>query len=144
LRKARHVLLTLIFVASCLADIRPNPSVSGREGLLTLSSPPVARASRFSPISSECRTFQAPRLLHGDYSTLASGADEDLVINLIVATDGTVQSPIIVEGANNSASVILETVIGWRYRPAMCDGAPVDAEGQIKFPAVSRTTAEKR
>jgi hypothetical protein len=134
----------LIFVSLCLADIRQHPSVSGREGLLSLTSPPMTRASRFSPIGAKCRTFQSPRLLHGDYSSLTSGADEDLVVNLIVATDGTVQSPMIVEGANNFAHKILENVGGWRYRPATCDGALIDAEGQIKFPGVSRTTAEKR
>lgn len=144
MRIARHVLLTLIFVASCLADTRPYPSVSGREGLLNLASPPVTRASRFSPISAECRNFQAPRLLDGDYSTLASGLDGDLVIDLIVATDGTVQSPMIVEGSNNSAHKLLESMGGWRYRPAMCDGTPIDSEGQIKLPGGSKTTAEKR
>jgi hypothetical protein len=141
---ARHVLLTLIFVASCLADIRQHPSVSGREGLLSLSSPLVTRASRFAPISAECRTFQAPRLMDGDYSTLSSGIDEDLVIDLIVATDGTVQNPIVVTGSNNSAHIVLESMSGLRYRPAMCDGTPIDAEGQINLPAGSKTTAEKR
>jgi hypothetical protein len=142
-RIARHVLLTLIFVSSCLADIREHPSVSGRDGLLNLSAPPVTRASRFSPISAECRNFQAPRLLDGDYSTLASGVDEDLVIDLIVATDGTVQNPMIVEGSNNAAHKILENMGAWRYRPAMCDGTPIDSEGQIKLPGGSKTTAEK-
>jgi hypothetical protein len=68
----------------------------------------------------------------------------DLVIDLIVATDGTVQSPFIVEGSNKSAHTILESMRGWRYRPAMCDGTPIDSEGQIKLPGGSNTTAEKR
>jgi hypothetical protein len=143
-RKARHVLLTLIFVASCLADIREYPSASRREGLLNLTTPPVTRASRFSPISAECRNFQAPRLLDGDYPSLPSDVDDYLVIDLIVASDGTVQSPMVVEGSNNAAYKILENMGAWRYRPAMCDGTPIDSEGQIKLPGGSKTTAEKR
>jgi hypothetical protein len=134
----------LIFVSSCLADTRQHPSVSGHQGLLPLSNPPVTRASRFSPISAECKTFQAPRLMDGDYSTLSSSVDEDLVIDLIVASDGTVQNPMIVAGSNNSAQKLLENMGGLRYRPAMCDGTPIDAEGQIKLPAGAKTTAEKR
>lgn len=144
MRIARHVLLTVALVSSCLADIHQHTSVLGREGLLTLSRPPVTRASRFAPISAQCRTFQGPRLLEGDYSTLSSGIDEELVIDLIVATDGTVQNPIVVAGSNNSAHKVLESMSGLRYRPATCDGTPIDAEGQIKLPAGSKTTAEKR
>jgi hypothetical protein len=133
-----------MFVVSCLADIRQHPSISGRDGLMNLTAPPVTRASRFAPISAECRTFQAPRLLDGDYATLASGIDQDLVIDLIVAADGTVQSPMIVEGSHSAANKLLENMGAWHYRPAMCDGAPIDSEGQIKLPGGSRTTAEKR
>ena len=144
MRKARHVLLIFVFVASCLADIRPHPSVSRREGLLNLTTRPATRASRFSPISAECRNFQAPRLIVGDFSAFSSDVDEYLVIDLIVATDGTVQSPMVVEGSHSAAYKILENMGAWRYRPAMCDGTPIDYEGQIKLPGGSKTTAEKR
>jgi TonB family protein len=55
-------------------------------------------------------------------------------ISFIVGADGRVHSPLILESAGTAEDhTILETVRGWRYRPAMCNGVPTETEGKIEF-----------
>ena len=143
MRMVRLLLLALTLVSLCLADI-DNSSGGNNKGLLALSRPPATRGSRFAPISAECRNFQAPRLVNGDYATLAADVEDEVVIDLIVGTDGRVQNPMIVAGAHHSARALFDSMGAWRYRPAMCDGMPIDSEGQIKLTAGSKTAAGTR
>lgn len=55
-------------------------------------------------------------------------------VSFIVGADGRVHSPLILESAGSMEDhTILETVRGWRYRPAMCNGVPTETEGKIEF-----------
>ena len=55
-------------------------------------------------------------------------------VSFIVGTDGRVHSPLILESSSTAGDhAILDTVRGWRYRPAMCNGVPTETEGKIEF-----------
>jgi TonB family protein len=55
-------------------------------------------------------------------------------VSFIVGTDGRVHSPLILESANpNEDRTVLDAVRYWRYRPALCNGVPTDAEAKIEF-----------
>ena len=55
-------------------------------------------------------------------------------VSFIIGTDGRVYSPFILESAGPTEDrIVLNTVRAWRYRPAMCNGVPAEAEAKIGF-----------
>jgi TonB family protein len=55
-------------------------------------------------------------------------------VSFIIGTDGRVHSALILESAGPAEDrTILDTVRSWRYRPAMCNGAATETEGNIEF-----------
>jgi TonB family protein len=55
-------------------------------------------------------------------------------VSFIVGADGLVQSPLILQSAGGSGDRnVLRSVRAWRYRPATCNGVPMEAEGKIEF-----------
>ncbi len=68
-----------------------------------------------------------PLLNEADLSGRAS-------VSFIVGTDGRVHSPLILESAGPSEDrMILDAVRFWRYRPALCNGVPTEAETKVEF-----------
>ncbi len=62
--------------------------------------------------------------------------DENLRIRVsfIVGTDGRVYSPFILDSAGpEEDQAVLDAVRRWRYRPALCNGVPTDAEARVLF-----------
>jgi TonB family protein len=57
-----------------------------------------------------------------------------ITVSFIIGADGLVHSPLILESAGASEDrTVLDAVRSWRYRPAMCNGVPTEAEGKIEF-----------
>ena len=57
-----------------------------------------------------------------------------ITVSFIIGADGLVHSPLILESAGASEDrTVLNAVRSWRYRPAMCNGVPTEAEGKIEF-----------
>jgi TonB family protein len=55
-------------------------------------------------------------------------------VSFIVGTDGRVHSALILEsGGRNEDRTILDAVRLWRYRPALCNGVPTEAEAKVEF-----------
>jgi TonB family protein len=62
--------------------------------------------------------------------------DDDLHVRVsfIVGADGHVHSPFILDsGGREQDELVLRTVQQWRYRPALCNGVPTDAEARVEF-----------
>jgi TonB family protein len=55
-------------------------------------------------------------------------------VSFIIGTDGRVHSALIMESAGpNEDQTVLDAVRSWRYRPALCNGVPTEAEAKIEF-----------
>jgi len=82
-----------------------------------------------------CEATQPPEALATPNPLLSlKGSVRKVTVSFIIGTDGRVYSPLILESAGSSADrAILNTVRSWRYRPAMCNGVPTEAEGKIQF-----------
>jgi TonB family protein len=62
------------------------------------------------------------------------GKDAKVTVSFIIGTDGLVHSPLILESAGPPEDrTVLNTVRSWRYRPAMCNGVPTEAEAKVQF-----------
>ena len=68
-----------------------------------------------------------PRLQEADVSSKIS-------VSFIIGTDGRVHSALILESAGpDEDRTVLDAVRVWRYRPALCNGVPTDAEAKVEF-----------
>lgn len=98
------------------------------------------RASVFSEVPhvsarARCEDTQQPEALTTpDPLLVPSAAGIKVKVSFIVGADGRVHSPLILESAGATGDRnVLQTVRGWRYRPATCNGVPTEAEGKVEF-----------
>lgn len=62
-------------------------------------------------------------------------AGDGAALSIIVGQDGHVYSPLVLVSGGTLAldRAQLKAVSGWLYRPATCNGVPVDSEGKVIF-----------
>jgi Gram-negative bacterial TonB protein C-terminal len=100
---------------------------------------PAVHKSRFAgvPVSTarqRCEDTQPPEALTTPNPVLAPQADERVIVSFIVGTDGNVHSPLILQGGGPVEDrVVLGAIQHWRYRPARCNGVPMEAEAKVEF-----------
>jgi TonB family protein len=99
-----------------------------------------ARASEFSDVPhvsarSRCEDTQPPEALTTpDPLMIPALAGIKVKVSFIIGADGRVHSPLILQSVGLAGDRnVLQTVRGWRYRPATCNGVPTEAEGKIEF-----------
>ena len=81
-----------------------------------------------------CEISRAPEPLTTPDPLLENFEPQKVTISFIVGTDGRVHSAFILQsGGGREDRAVLETVRGWRYRPALCNGVPTEAEARIQF-----------
>jgi len=88
-----------------------------------------------SVIRNSCLANSQPQALATPDPLLGfSGSQSRITVSFIIGTDGRIQSPLILSSDNPSEdSDILQTVRSWRYRPALCNGVPTEAEARVEF-----------
>ena len=81
-----------------------------------------------------CEINTPPEALATPNPMLNAAETLQLTVSFVVGTDGHVYSPLVLEGANEAqAQPVLEAVRHWRYRPAVCNGAPAESEAKVEF-----------
>jgi TonB family protein len=83
----------------------------------------------------ECEAVQPPQALATPDPLLdETDLNSKVSVSFIVGTDGRVHSALILESAGpNEDRTILDAVRFWRYRPALCNGVPTEAEAKVEF-----------
>ena len=100
---------------------------------------PAVHRSRFADVPlttarQRCEDTQPPEALTTPNPVLAPQPDERVIVSLIVGTDGKVHSPLILEGGGPAEDrAVLGAILHWRYRPARCNGVPMESEAKIEF-----------
>lgn len=100
----------------------------------------AVRQSQFSIIPqvaahASCEVSEPPEALATpDPLVERSASGTGITVSFIVGADGRVHSLFVLEGDNPfDEGPVLRTVRSWRYRPAKCNGVPIDAEARIQF-----------
>ena len=86
-------------------------------------------------VRAQCGAEQPPQAL-ATPDPLLDEADTNskVSVSFIIGTDGRVHSALILESAGPSEDrTILGVVRFWRYRPALCNGVPTEAEARVEF-----------
>ena len=144
--RRRLPILTLVVLFSTLASASilmcarqaaPRHNIDPRENPLWIS---ALRQSQFSIVPhlaahTSCQVSEPPEALATpDPLVEVSNPGTRITVSFIVGTDGRVHSSFILEGDNPSEDgTVLKAVRSWRYRPAKCNGVPIDAEAKIQF-----------
>lgn len=83
----------------------------------------------------KCGSVQPPEALLTPDPILPAESENVLVrVSFIVGSDGHVYSAFVLNsGGAGEDQVVLRTVRKWRYRPALCNGVPTDAEARVRF-----------
>jgi TonB family protein len=83
----------------------------------------------------ECGAGQPPQALATPDPLLDdAGPNSRVSVSFVIGTDGRVHSALILESAGPSEDrTILDAVRFWRYRPALCNGVPTEAEAKVEF-----------
>jgi len=138
-------LVVLITVpAMCWASVNaPSPwmernrSLTARERQLWT---PAVHDSEFATMQhtnprGSCEATQPPEALATPNPLLEQpDASSRIRVSFIIGTDGRVHSPLILESAGSVEDrTVLDIVRSWRYRPAMCNGVPTEAEAKVEF-----------
>jgi len=143
LRKTCSLLLLLVAPASLPAATAPSRvsvpriSLAAREIQVWIS---AVHAAQFAAVPhtsarSGCAATRPPEAL-ATPNPLLDQPDPlpKVTVTFIIGTDGLVHSPLVLESAGPQEDrTVLDTVSTWRYRPALCNGVPTEAEGRIEF-----------
>lgn len=99
-----------------------------------------AHISEFAPVSeplalAKCGDVRPPEaLLTPDPLLHAQSDDLKVRVSFIVGADGRVHSAFVLDsGGADEDLAVLRAVRYWRYRPALCNGVPTDAEALVRF-----------
>ncbi|HLV85671.1 MAG TPA: TonB family protein [Candidatus Sulfotelmatobacter sp.] len=134
------IILTLFPLAANAATSTPSPDrirLGQRE--LQLSNE-LTRAQDYvdvkhASVRPSCEMVEPPvALATPDPLFVPANHGQKVAISFIIGTDGRVHSPLILESAGLPGDRrVIQTVRGWRYRPATCNGVPTETEGKIEF-----------
>ena len=82
-----------------------------------------------------CGAVRPPQALATPDPLLDETASNSKVsVSFVIGTDGRVHSALILESARPDLDrTILDAVRFWRYRPALCNGVPTEAEAKVEF-----------
>jgi len=132
--------LVLPTVAAAVATSSSLVRVSDFERRESQVSRTLIRASQFADVPhlslrSACEQIQLPEALTTPDPLFNSASrGQKIKVSFIIGTDGRVHSPLILESAGIAGDRhVLQTVRGWRYRPATCNGVPTETEGKVEF-----------
>jgi len=143
--RGRLVILTLAVLVTTLPSaailLRAGRTAAGqhvdpRENQIWIS---ALRESQFSIVPrvathTSCEVSDPPEALATPDPLVELSKAGRITVSFIVGTDGRVHSLFILEGDNPAEDgSVLKAVRSWRYRPAKCNGVPIDAEARIQF-----------
>ena len=85
-----------------------------------------------------CEANTPPEPLATPYPVLDSTENVKLTVSFVVGIDGRVFGPLVLEGSRDGFNVaqarpVVDAVRLWRFRPAVCNGAPTEAEAKVEF-----------
>jgi TonB family protein len=145
LRRLWPLVLIIAMPALCLASIENTPAqiaggqipLAERERHVWSSAVHDSEFATMARTSSRalCEAVQPPQALATPDPLLdETDLGSKVSVSFIVGTDGRVHSALILESAGaNEDRTILEAVRFWRYRPALCNGVPTEAEAKVEF-----------
>ena len=132
LRFSISILAVLAIAATAIAH--PTLRRNATSLPLTRDAGHVMHTAHFIPMrdgANACEQFTAPEAV-STREPLDFGADASARLNFVVSASGHVNGVVLLGLSGQlDQQALVEAVIGWRFRPATCDGAPIDSEATL-------------
>jgi len=125
------VAVILLLAGACAASIppqRPGPHAKPRA---------VSDADWTPPFEEHgyCPALLPPKPLATPLPAFPKAGRGSLKIRFVIGTDGRLHKLAVVNSAGRAAdSKAFNALRRWRYKPALCNGVPMEAEGTVEFP----------
>jgi len=128
--RTRYCASAIVLLAGVCAASIP-PQTPGRH----VRASAVSDADWTPPLESRSScAMQPPRPLATPLPSLRKSRRGNLRISFVIGIDGRLHKVAVVRSAGPAAdSQAINTLRQWRYKPATCNGEPVEAEGTVVF-----------
>jgi TonB family protein len=121
----------LLLVGVCSASIPP-------QRLSRIGKPGRVSDDDWAPLYAQhnsCRAVLPPKPLMTPLPALPKARRGKVKISFIIGTDGRLHKLVVLNSAGRTADTkAFNALRQWRYKPATCNGVPMDAEGAVEFP----------
>ena len=129
-------------LVTMMLQVLPSVAVPTRSGIKTVA--PAAtqvnntawkQMARFTPVKSggrTCATFTPPQAL-SERAPVGLQNDTQARVNFVVTRDGEVSGIVVLQLSAGDERDLIGAVMGWRFRPAMCDGVPTESEADLEM-----------
>ena len=82
-----------------------------------------------------CPTMRPPTPVATPLPAFRKAGRASLKVRFVIGIDGRLHKLAVVNSAGRTAdSKAVNALRQWRYKPAMCNGVPMEAEGTVEFP----------
>jgi len=141
----RRSLLAAAIVTICIGAAAVNPpqflgssaaGMNAREAQVWAS---VTRQANFqalkqAAVATDCENVADPEAIATPNPLIDQPLQNHITLSFIIGIDGRVHSPLILQNSDDSQDATLLSIVShWRYRPATCNGVPMESEGRVEF-----------
>jgi hypothetical protein len=91
--------------------------------------------ARFAPAEyaeASCAAFTPPQAI-SERAPIGLENDTKAKLNFVITRDGDVGAIVVLHLSAGDERDLIGAVMGWRFRPAMCNGIPIDAEANLEL-----------
>jgi len=133
-RHAFMVILPVGLAVAAFAHATTRPAM--RRTFAPRDSARLVQSASFVPLRAgarSCEQYRAPEPV-STREPLGYGRGARARLNFIIDADGNVNGVMIMSLSGQlDQQSLMEAVIGWRFRPALCDGIPIDSEANLRL-----------
>jgi len=91
--------------------------------------------ARFAPAEygeRACAAFSPPQAI-SERAPVGLGNDTQAQLHFVITREGAVGAIVVLHLSAGDEGDLIGAVMGWRFRPATCDGVPIDAEANLEL-----------
>lgn len=91
--------------------------------------------AHFGPVKNggrACAVFTPPQAI-SERAPIGLQNDTSARLNFVVTRDGDVSAIVVMHLSAGDERDLIGAVMGWRFRPAMCDGVPTESEADLEL-----------
>jgi TonB family protein len=125
------IVVTMLLAGVCAASIPPQTLGPHRKARSVSDDDWMPRFDAHN----RCPAVLPPEPLTTPMPVLPNAGRRDLKISFVIGVDGRLHKLAVINSAGRAAdSRAFSALRQWRYKPATCQGVPIEAEGTVEFP----------
>lgn len=134
----RLLAITAVLLVGLIASasIRTRSNVlSSKPSILNVENAHWKQLARFTPVKDgahSCAAFTPPQAI-SERAPVGLETDAQARLNFVVTRDGEVSGLVVMHLSAGDERDLVGAVMGWRFRPATCDGVATESEADLEL-----------